>query len=510
MSKIIDDVKKYQAGLLNAESKQFAEMGKRWLEMEQILEGQFMALALEVEQLRLKGKIPSASQVLKLERFKSLLGQAQSETDKYARYASDLIVDRRLEIAKESWQKAGEQVGVSFNRMPAKTFEVMSGMMSDGSTLREYLAGVYGEAVDGMALALGKAVTQGWNPVKTARAMRDGLALGYERALRVARTEQLRSMREATRMAYEQSGIVGYYKRVAAKSERTCIACLLEDGKKYPVSVAFAEHPQGRCSMVPCVDGEDDPTWETGEQWFLKQPEAVQMGILGPGVFEKWKGGVGLRDLVSYHEDGKWGVYWKPVGAGSVGYGKAGMVVSGAGGAVFVSGAGAGKDGSNLPVSSYAWGNTNLTPAEIEALRKEIAEAGFDDEKNIVVRNRFNGVVVNGEVIHAGDKIHTGYEHYLKHVFRNITWPTGTIYGKYVETLKKAVLKPNNAILSASRLTEKQFTVIGSTLINNEIQFIGVVYRISRKKWVSGHIIVNNLDEYLKNLENVTWLQHLH
>ena len=522
-SKIIQEARAFQDALLAAETKQFAEMGKRWLAMEQEFEAQFMALALEIEKMRLKGETPSSSQVWRMERFRSLLAQAQRETNKYARYSADLIAKRKLEIAVDSWQAADKQLGVSFNRLPVRTFEIMAGMTADGGTLQEYLAGLSIDAVDGIVSKLGQAITQGWNPVKTARAMRDGLALGYERALRVARTEQLRAMRTSTRMAYEASGMVHYYKRLAAKNERTCIACLLEDGKKYPIDVPLEDHPNGRCTLVPCVYGEDEPTWETGEVWFLKQGDAAQRNILGPGVFEKWKSnGLDVRDLVKFHQDEPWGSYWKPVGAGGMAQKAAGKAASGAGNVGLAavagvsqpgrvgSGAGTNQVAIQVPVSSYAWGNTNLTPAEIDSLKREIAEVGFDETKNIVIKQKYDGVEVNGEILPRGEMMHTGYEHYLGHVYKYPDlWGKQTTYKDYLAILKKSVLDKNGAIFSATKLGEKQLSFIGGILVNDDVQYVAVVYRLSRSKWISGHIIDYEIKKYLSTLENITWLSKL-
>lgn len=315
---VVRQTREFSAALLDAETRQFTEMSRRWLEMEQALEAEMVALALEIEQMRLGGKTPSAGQVKRMGRLRTLLAQVREQTDRYARYVGDLVTARKIEIASESWRKALEAVYgkdnpklvAMFDRLPVKAFETMAGFMADGSMLRDYLKSIYGDAVDGMASALLRAVAQGWNPVKTARAMRDGLGLGLDRALALARTEQLRAMREASRLAYQESG-VQYYKRVAAKSTRTCIACLLADGKIFPVDQPFQEHPSGRCGMVPVLA--EMPEWETGQEWFLKQDETVQREILGAGLFERWKAsGLGVEALLKFHDNDTWGGYWRP------------------------------------------------------------------------------------------------------------------------------------------------------------------------------------------------------
>jgi len=135
----------------------------------------------------------------------------------------------------------------AFTRLAPSAVEGMVGMMGDGTPLRQHLQGVYGDAARGMSKYLVRAVTQGLNPRETARQMRKGLGIGLDRALTIARTEQLRVYRESQRLTYQASGVVEGYQRISAKSRRTCLGCLLADGQVYPLSVPFEDHVAGRC-----------------------------------------------------------------------------------------------------------------------------------------------------------------------------------------------------------------------------------------------------------------------
>jgi hypothetical protein len=138
--------------------------------------------------------------------------------------------------------------------------------------------------------------------------MRQGLQSGFQRSLVIARTEQLRAWREASRATYQASGVVAGYKRLAAKSTRTCIACLLADGQFYALDQPFEEHPQGRCTLVPVLIGRDPPDWERGRQWLERQPPATQRQLLGPAAYNAWQAGdLRLEELVERHEHPTWG-----------------------------------------------------------------------------------------------------------------------------------------------------------------------------------------------------------
>ena len=104
------------------------------------------------------------------------------------------------------------------------------------------------------------------------------------------RTILMQGLRSQTRRAYKNIPGIRGYKRLAAKSPRTCAACLALDGKIYKLDILMEEHPNGRCQMVPVTDAYN-PTWESGREWFATQPTDVQRSILGPSLFNLWKAG---------------------------------------------------------------------------------------------------------------------------------------------------------------------------------------------------------------------------
>lgn len=109
-------------------------------------------------------------------------------------------------------------------------------------------------------------------------------------------------------MQYEQSGVVSGYKRLAAHDSRTCIACLMSEGKVYKTSEALDEHPNGRCAMVPIVIGMPATRWTGGATWLRQQDAETQQSIMGPGAYGAWKrGDVALSDLVKTTNNDTWG-----------------------------------------------------------------------------------------------------------------------------------------------------------------------------------------------------------
>lgn len=206
---------------------------------------------------------------------------------------------------------AQPKVVVGFHRLQASAVEFAAGFAGNGTPLYELLTESYPLVVDAIASEPVSSLALRPNPVQTARKLRDQFGIAFDRSLVIARTEQLRPYRLASLMQYRESGIVRGYRRVAAKSVRTCMACLIADGRFYPVDEPFEEHPQGHCTSVPVVIDAQEITWETGPAWFMRQPQHVQCEMMGKKTYAAWKDGLfKLGDIVHRHEDDVWGIAW--------------------------------------------------------------------------------------------------------------------------------------------------------------------------------------------------------
>jgi SPP1 gp7 family putative phage head morphogenesis protein len=309
---VVQAMRRFKAGLMAREAAQMQAMAARWMEVERALEEQIAALARTIADLQASGQVISRGRLLQMERYHDLLAQATSELGRYDEYAARIIERNQnlyIQLGLDQAAAALDAVGVAFNRLNPAAVEFMAGLTAQGAPLLDLLnkRALPGAAI-GLTNELLKATALGWNPRKTARAMKDGLAQGLNKALQIARTEQLRVLREATRLGYQQSGVVEAYRRLASKSLRTCPACLMADGKRYELHEPLDEHVSGRCTIVPVIRGIPDDKWETGREWFEKQPESAQRSILGPGMYDAWRAGkFDLVDLVKAHHDDTWG-----------------------------------------------------------------------------------------------------------------------------------------------------------------------------------------------------------
>ena len=197
------------------------------------------------------------------------------------------------------------QIGMTFARLPVEAVRTMAGMVTETAPLRTLMMKAWPQAVDGLTQSLIRGVALGWNPRKTAREMRNGVDSGLDRMLVIARTEEIKAYRTAQ---YEQArsmgGMVRGMKRLAARNERTCLACLLDDGHVYPIDMMPGDHVSGRCRFVVVWMGRDEDTWTSGREWLQSQDEATQRSIMGPGRYDAWqRGEIGLDDMVRQQND---------------------------------------------------------------------------------------------------------------------------------------------------------------------------------------------------------------
>lgn len=162
------------------------------------------------------------------------------------------------------------------------------------------------DTIDAMKRELVRAVAVGDNPRTAARRMMaraNGVfAGGRNRALTIARTEQLDAYRRASQHHnVANRAVLKGWRWIADLSARTCRSCLAMHGTDHPVTEAGPiDHHQGRCTRVPVtkswadlgVDA-DEPADVTpsAADWFNGQPEQVQRDILTNRGYDEWKAG---------------------------------------------------------------------------------------------------------------------------------------------------------------------------------------------------------------------------
>ena len=312
----IDVMEAHRAALLRADDAAMRAMAQRWLQIEQALQAQLDALILEI--LQQGGGPLTMWQLVRLRRYQTLMEQLNIQAAQFVDYVAQDITTRQRTAGMEAIDQsslaisaaaADAGIQLQFDRLPVSNVERMVGLAGDGSPLRTILQSASTTGADALAQQLIQGVALGLNPREIARrAMRQGLATSFTRMVTIARTEVLRVARQTTLENYRHSQAVRAYRRVASKSQRTCIACLALDGEIYPLTTPFEEHVNGRCVPVPVLIRGTPLPYENGKEWFARQPEATQRQMMGPGRWDLWQSGdVGWDDLVRIHQDETWG-----------------------------------------------------------------------------------------------------------------------------------------------------------------------------------------------------------
>ena len=141
------------------------------------------------------------------------------------------------------------------------------------------------------------------------RDIQDALGGNLNRALTIARTEQMRAYRNASLRSYQDNHeLLRGWRWLASPSRRTCPVCLAMDGTEHGLDKPFASHIRCRCVPVPVLHNASPSTRKTGAAWFAEQDEATQRAMLGPGKQQLYaEGKLTLADLVGVKDDAQWG-----------------------------------------------------------------------------------------------------------------------------------------------------------------------------------------------------------
>jgi hypothetical protein len=322
---VVTAMREFKQGLLLREAAQMQEMARRWLAVEQALEAQIAALTGDLAAMKAAGETVSRAKLYQLDRYQRLLTQTQAEFRQYAAWAEGEIRRGQAEMARLGLAHSAQaiqlsywpHVGAYFDRLPLEAVEYMVGLAGNGRPVGELLRLRMVRGADGRPLpevwerlteTLINGTALGWNPRKTAGKLKNDLTGGLNKAMVIARTEQLRVYREVSREQYAASGVVRSQKRLSAHDGRVCGACLADDGKVYSLGAVIADHPQGRCTSVPLVEDVPETAWTAGEAWFRQQPPAVQQSILGRETYEAWsKGQFEFGALTTHTDHEVWG-----------------------------------------------------------------------------------------------------------------------------------------------------------------------------------------------------------
>lgn len=267
--------------------------------------------------------------LLMQDRYTSLIEQIDREMDLFGQVAAGEITGAQAKAALMASQHAqeavmaalGENAGIVglWDRLPREAFRDLVGFTGSGSPLRALFDQFGLQASQNARTALLQGVAAGEHPTVMARKLKDALGTTGSRALLIARTENHRAYREATRREYVNSKTVKGWVWLCSLSRRTCAACFAMHGSLHSADERMGSHPACRCMMIPRVASwsemgfQDIPDTQVkipSGEWYFKNKltDADRLAILGPGKFDAYKQGeIKLRDLVRTRNSSQWG-----------------------------------------------------------------------------------------------------------------------------------------------------------------------------------------------------------
>lgn len=297
ISPVIEQVRRLRAAQAARETAELRRLVEAYqgVHMAAQREAELLAAAIQAA-----GPGVTQTQVMRMRQYQQLMATTQTELEQYRGYMEVELkrVSRESITAGESAARAltrlaAQQVGVDVGlfRLNPLVIEELVGFLDPRGPLYKRLGGFPGATADQMSAAIIEGVGLGKNPRTIAAIITDTLGMGLTDSMRMMRTTQLWSYREANRASYlANSEVVANWIWYASLDELVCASCVAMHGTVHALSEPLNDHHNGRCAMIPMMVGA--PNWiEPGTDWFESQGEAMQRAILGGSKFEAWRAG---------------------------------------------------------------------------------------------------------------------------------------------------------------------------------------------------------------------------
>lgn len=332
MSRLTNALAKYRKALANREriatEQIYRSYSKSYIGIRRSLD----EVIEDIEELDSQGKRVTNTLLYQRTRFRSLLGQIDTQLNRFANDIDPVIRKEKENAIKLAIRSSEEMVIASFGKVPPR-FDVAGAFSSfSPRAVEELMARLSPDAptralLDRLAPETAIAVTErmtenliaGRNPLAIKNEIAAELSIPVTRARTILRTEQITAYRNGNLETYKiNPDIVKRWRWTAALNDRTCAMCLAMDGREFALEIPFGSHPNCRCAPVPVtktleemgIKGvkENKAVLPKGKDWFNKQSKETKLRILGPTKLRLYEEGrISLDDLIAYRNDKTWG-----------------------------------------------------------------------------------------------------------------------------------------------------------------------------------------------------------
>jgi len=280
-------------------------------------------------------------------RASGLYAQVERAYDAFAVYSAQKVETAQFDVNQIAKKYVAESFRALIGEKPTSTetrgapipsVSAITAFVGAATTPGSALKGLFDEfskqGVKDIDRRILKGIAKGENPKSIARDItrRAERPVNKARIAAITRTEVMRAQREGTRANFNANKkLIKRWRWSCAKSTRTCIACLVNDGTEHPLDEPMAAHVNCRCTMLPVpiswnellgVTGIPEPKMpETGMAWFERQGPLTKLKMMGPSRYFLYQSGIPLSTMVGERGgEGPWGaaVYIKPLGGFNV------------------------------------------------------------------------------------------------------------------------------------------------------------------------------------------------
>lgn len=313
MSVLDEILKKHRQRILAGDRQALREMLAAYESVREDLRQQLRTIERRIKTARANGETLSSSWLYRERRIKELVDQVNGEIERFGQTVAEITArNQRAAItiardqAREILETMAEPIPNVGSMLPTRTLETAVGLMGDGSPIYAYWAENVAPAVaEALKKELIRAISTGADFRSVARNLMKAGDIVRRRALMIARTEVQRVRRETTRAIYQENDdVIEGWEWVAAKSIRTCAACLALDGRQFKLKDEFPQHPNCRCTLIPVIIDVGRPPRTTGQEWFDGLADDEKEKIIGKDALAMLKAGdVKLQDFVGWRRD---------------------------------------------------------------------------------------------------------------------------------------------------------------------------------------------------------------
>jgi len=291
---IVELAEQFRKALEQRDNKALSQIIKAYGDMYKRLQDKIKVLTLEMANM----ETITAASVRKLDSYKSLIVEIEKELTKFQGYAGTVMQQAASDAIKMGVTNArlltlasNPAVAASFKNLNPKAIENLVSYFGEGSPLMARLDKLAGTNALNVANTIIDNVALGKNPKTIAGLIKNSLGGGLTDALRMTRTVQIYSYREANRATYlANSDVVKGWIWYANLGANCCMSCVSMHGTEHTLDEVLDDHHNGECTMLPLTIGMENPI-TSGESWFKEQPEAMQKQMMGDSKFEAWVSG---------------------------------------------------------------------------------------------------------------------------------------------------------------------------------------------------------------------------